>query len=76
MHCNRDGLDIFLPAVVTGSDPEVLKFFVQAELQHCRWAMIGTLGILGAEVMTKMGLINAPEWFVAGEQVKHPRGCH
>merc|ERR1711869_148322 len=26
-----------------GSDPEILKWFREAELQHCRWAMLGSL---------------------------------
>jgi light-harvesting complex I chlorophyll a/b binding protein 2 len=29
-----------------GSDPEILKWFVQAELIHGRWAMAGVAGIL------------------------------
>jgi hypothetical protein len=28
-----------------GSDPELLKWFVQAELVHCRWAMLGAASI-------------------------------
>lgn len=50
-----------------GSDPEVLSWFVQAELQHARWAMVGFLGITVAEVLTLQGQINAPLWFNAGE---------
>lgn len=30
------------------------KWMVQAELQHCRWAMLGFLGAVGAELMTKV----------------------
>merc|ERR1711959_269197 len=33
-----------------GSEPSALKWFREAELQHCRWAMLGTLGILGGEI--------------------------
>lgn len=29
-----------------GSDPEILKYFVQAELIHGRWAMAAVAGIL------------------------------
>ena len=38
-----------------GADPEDLKFFVEAEIQHARWAMLGMLGILGPELMEKQG---------------------
>jgi light-harvesting complex I chlorophyll a/b binding protein 2 len=47
-------------------DPEMRSWMVQAELQHCRWAMLGFLGAVGAELMTKEGLIDAPQWFEAG----------
>ena len=50
----------------TGVDPEMRSWMVQAELQHCRWAMLGFLGAVGAELMTKEGLIDAPQWFEAG----------
>ena len=30
-----------------GANPEALKWFREAELQHARWAMLGTAGILG-----------------------------
>lgn len=50
-----------------GADPENLKWFQQAELQHCRWAMLGAAGILGPELATKAGAIDVPVWFEAGE---------
>merc|ERR1719453_1565803 len=34
-----------------GSDPDILKWFREAELQHCRWAMLGTVGILVGEIV-------------------------
>jgi len=49
-----------------GTDPELLKWFRQAELQHCRWAMIGTAGILFPEIATKAGVLDLPVWFEAG----------
>lgn len=49
-----------------GADPEDLKFFVEAEIQHARWAMLGMLGILGPELMEKQGLIDVPAWYEAG----------
>lgn len=48
-------------------DPENLKWYVQAELQNGRWAMLGVAGMLIPEVLTKAGLINAPEWYDAGK---------
>lgn len=50
-----------------GSDPETLKWFVQAELVHCRWAMLGAAGIFIPEALTKMGILNTPSWTVAGD---------
>jgi hypothetical protein len=35
-----------------GSDPADLKWYVQAELVHARFAMLGAAGILGQEVST------------------------
>merc|ERR1719373_765016 len=34
-----------------GSDANVLKWFREAELQHCRWAMLGVAGILVGELV-------------------------
>ena len=48
-------------------DPENLKWFVQAELVNGRWAMLGVAGMLLPEVFTKIGIINAPEWYDAGK---------
>eukprot|EP00270_Netrium_digitus_P005199 TRINITY_DN167_c0_g1_i3.p1 TRINITY_DN167_c0_g1~~TRINITY_DN167_c0_g1_i3.p1 ORF type:complete len:262 (+),score=41.21 TRINITY_DN167_c0_g1_i3:69-854(+) len=50
-----------------GSDPELLKWFVQAELVHCRWAMLGAAGIFIPELLTKVGILNTPFWYTAGE---------
>jgi light-harvesting complex I chlorophyll a/b binding protein 2 len=50
-----------------GSDPELLKWFVQAELVHCRWAMLGAAGIFIPEFLTKQGVLNTPSWTVAGD---------
>ncbi|KAG0565102.1 hypothetical protein M758_8G159900 [Ceratodon purpureus] len=50
-----------------GSDPALLKWFVQAELVHCRWAMLGAAGIFIPEALTKAGILNTPSWTVAGD---------
>merc|ERR1711904_675311 len=34
-----------------GTDPTLLKWFREAELQHCRWAMLGVTGILLGEIV-------------------------
>jgi light-harvesting complex I chlorophyll a/b binding protein 2 len=50
-----------------GSDPELLKWFVQAELQNARWAMLGAAGIAIPEFLTSIGVLNTPFWFEAGK---------
>ncbi|KAJ6834547.1 chlorophyll a-b binding protein, chloroplastic-like [Iris pallida] len=50
------------------SDPESLKWNVQAEIVHCRWAMLGAAGIFIPELLTKIGILNTPSWYTAGEQ--------
>merc|ERR1711904_156660 len=34
-----------------GTDPDLLKWFREAELQHCRWAMLGVTGIMFGEIV-------------------------
>uniref|UniRef100_A0A175YIU2 Chlorophyll a-b binding protein, chloroplastic n=1 Tax=Daucus carota subsp. sativus TaxID=79200 RepID=A0A175YIU2_DAUCS len=51
-----------------GSDPETLKWNQQAEIVHCRWAMLGAAGIFIPEFLTKIGILNTPSWYTAGEQ--------
>uniref|UniRef100_A0A383W1N6 Chlorophyll a-b binding protein, chloroplastic n=1 Tax=Tetradesmus obliquus TaxID=3088 RepID=A0A383W1N6_TETOB len=50
-----------------GKDPEALRWYVQAELVHCRTAMAGVAGILIPAVLTKAGVLNVPEWYEAGK---------
>lgn len=38
-----------------------------AELQHCRWAMLGVAGVLIPNLLTKLGVLNVPEWYEAGK---------
>lgn len=49
-----------------GSDAAMLKWYVQAELVHSRWAMLGVAGILFTSLGAKAGL-GIPEWFEAGK---------
>eukprot|EP00355_Strombidium_rassoulzadegani_P003375 CAMPEP_0168625214 /NCGR_PEP_ID=MMETSP0449_2-20121227/9873_1 /TAXON_ID=1082188 /ORGANISM="Strombidium rassoulzadegani, Strain ras09" /LENGTH=261 /DNA_ID=CAMNT_0008666915 /DNA_START=79 /DNA_END=864 /DNA_ORIENTATION=+ len=50
-----------------GSDPEILKWFVQAELIHGRWAMAGVAGILIPGVAAKVSGADFPQWYDAGK---------
>jgi len=49
-----------------GSDADLLKWFVQAELQHARWAMLGVVGILVPEALTMARALKVPVWTEAG----------
>jgi len=49
-----------------GEDPEALKWYVQAELVHARFAMLATVGILVPEILTKAGVADIPVWYEAG----------
>ncbi|KAF7085615.1 LOW QUALITY PROTEIN: hypothetical protein CFC21_089023 [Triticum aestivum] len=49
-----------------GEQPEALKWYVQAELVHCRFAMAGVAGILGTNLISVSGIGNLPVWFEAG----------
>ncbi|KAI5054167.1 hypothetical protein GOP47_0030940, partial [Adiantum capillus-veneris] len=50
-----------------GSEPELLKWFVQSKIVDCRWAMLGGAGIFIPEALTKVGILNTPSWYLAGE---------
>ncbi|CAL9085102.1 unnamed protein product [Musa hybrid cultivar] len=50
-----------------GSDPESLRWNQQAEIVHCRWAMLGAAGIFIPELLTKIGILNTPSWYTAGQ---------
>jgi len=50
-----------------GAEPETLKWYVQAELVHCRFAMLGVAGILIPGLLTKVGILNVPNWYEAGK---------
>jgi len=49
-----------------GERPDALAWFVQAELVHARFAMLGTFGILVPEALTMAGVLNVPVWYEAG----------
>ncbi|KFK36161.1 hypothetical protein AALP_AA4G086000 [Arabis alpina] len=49
-----------------GEDPESLKWYVQAELVHARFAMLGVAGILFTDLLRTTGIRNLPVWYEAG----------
>ncbi|XP_047319548.1 photosystem I chlorophyll a/b-binding protein 6, chloroplastic-like [Impatiens glandulifera] len=51
-----------------GSDPELLKWFAEAELIHSRWAMLAVSGILIPEWLESLGFIEKFSWYDAGAQ--------
>ena len=50
---------------------------MQAELQHCRWAMLGVAGILLPDALTHAGALNVPLWCApaAPPLCSLPRAC-
>lgn len=49
-----------------GEDPESLKWYVQAELIHARFAMAGVAGILLTDLLRVTGIRSLPVWYEAG----------
>ncbi|KAH9287820.1 hypothetical protein KI387_031937 [Taxus chinensis] len=49
-----------------GKDPKILRWYVQAELIHARFAMAGVAGILFTDLLHLAGLKNIPLWYEVG----------
>lgn len=49
-----------------GEDPESLKWYVQAELVHARFAMAGVAGILFTDLLRVTDISDLPVWYEAG----------
>ncbi|GAB5363287.1 hypothetical protein AAMO2058_000870600 [Amorphochlora amoebiformis] len=83
-----DGLD--LPPHLTGeypgdygwdtmglsADPSTFAQMRTAELMHGRWAMLGTVGVLYPEILSKYGGADYPVWFKAGAQIFSDEGIN
>ena len=50
-----------------GANKAALDWYRNAELQNGRWAMAGVAGILIPNILTKAGVLDVPDWFVAGK---------
>lgn len=83
-----DGLDI--PPYLTGeypgdygwdtmglsADPATFERMRSAEIIHARWAMLGTVGCLYPEIMTRYGGADYPVWFKAGAKIFSDEGIN
>ena len=56
--CRSYGFDPF----GLGAVPSNLQRFQEAELVHCRWAMLGAAGALAPELLGLGDWYNAPQW--------------
>lgn len=58
-------------------EPAALQRYTEAELIHCRWAMVGVAGCLGVELFGQGSWFDAPLWvrFGGGRYCKMMHAC-
>lgn len=52
--------------LAAASVPSNFSWYIQAELVHARWAMLGAAGIFIPDLLRTAGILDIPRWDVSG----------